>query len=159
MADYPAELISQRYLFDGTPVTRATKRIDWSPTQAEKGGYKHFMLKEIHEQPRALNDTLEGLLSHGGLDARVLVRVGGVVGEAVAYHGQGYPFLQAVQQATGQARDEAHAGLEVVRQVGLAVLLETRRRPAPARPHHAKFPVGSPHKQALRHHPHHRLQV
>jgi glucosamine--fructose-6-phosphate aminotransferase (isomerizing) len=42
------------------PVTRAPKRIDWSPTQAEKGGYKHFMLKEIHEQPRAIEDTLRG---------------------------------------------------------------------------------------------------
>ncbi len=47
---------------DGTPVTRASKRIDWSPTQAEKGGYKHFMLKEIHEQPRAVEDTLRGRL-------------------------------------------------------------------------------------------------
>ena len=45
---------------DGTAVTRASKRIDWSPTQAEKGGYKHFMLKEIHEQPRAVEDTLRG---------------------------------------------------------------------------------------------------
>jgi glucosamine--fructose-6-phosphate aminotransferase (isomerizing) len=45
---------------DGTPVSRPTKRIDWSPTQAEKGGYKHFMLKEIHEQPRAIEDTLRG---------------------------------------------------------------------------------------------------
>jgi glutamine---fructose-6-phosphate transaminase (isomerizing) len=45
---------------EGTPVTRASKRIDWSPTQAEKGGYKHFMLKEIHEQPRAIEDTLRG---------------------------------------------------------------------------------------------------
>jgi glucosamine--fructose-6-phosphate aminotransferase (isomerizing) len=45
---------------DGTPVTRQKKRIDWSPTQAEKGGYKHFMLKEIHEQPRAVEDTLRG---------------------------------------------------------------------------------------------------
>jgi glucosamine--fructose-6-phosphate aminotransferase (isomerizing) len=43
-----------------TPVTRAPRRIDWSPTQAEKGGYKHFMLKEIHEQPRAIEDTLRG---------------------------------------------------------------------------------------------------
>jgi glucosamine--fructose-6-phosphate aminotransferase (isomerizing) len=39
---------------------RAPKRIDWSPTQAEKSGYKHFMLKEIHEQPRAVEDTLRG---------------------------------------------------------------------------------------------------
>jgi glucosamine--fructose-6-phosphate aminotransferase (isomerizing) len=45
---------------DGTPVARASKRIDWSPTQAEKGGYKHFMLKEIDEQPRAIEDTLRG---------------------------------------------------------------------------------------------------
>ncbi len=45
---------------DGKPVTRAPKRIDWSPTQAEKGGYKHFMLKEIYEQPRAIEDTLRG---------------------------------------------------------------------------------------------------
>ncbi len=45
---------------DGSPVTRTPKRIDWSPTQAEKGGYKHFMLKEIFEQPRAVEDTLRG---------------------------------------------------------------------------------------------------
>ncbi len=45
---------------DGTPVERASKRIDWSPVQAEKGGYKHFMLKEIFEQPRAIEDTIRG---------------------------------------------------------------------------------------------------
>ncbi len=45
---------------DGSTVSRAPKRIDWSPTQAEKGGYKHFMLKEIFEQPRAIEDTLRG---------------------------------------------------------------------------------------------------
>jgi glucosamine--fructose-6-phosphate aminotransferase (isomerizing) len=47
---------------DGTPVERAIRRIDWSPTAAEKGGFKHFMLKEIHEQPRAMEDTLRGRL-------------------------------------------------------------------------------------------------
>jgi glucosamine--fructose-6-phosphate aminotransferase (isomerizing) len=47
---------------DGTPRSRAPKHIDWSPTQAEKAGYKHFMLKEIFEQPRALEDTLRGRL-------------------------------------------------------------------------------------------------
>ena len=36
---------------DGAPGARVDERIDWAPTQAEKGGYKHFMLKEIHEQP------------------------------------------------------------------------------------------------------------
>jgi glucosamine--fructose-6-phosphate aminotransferase (isomerizing) len=45
---------------DGAPVQRPSRVIDWSPTQAEKGGYKHFMLKEIHEQPRAVEDTLRG---------------------------------------------------------------------------------------------------
>jgi len=46
----------------GTPVERAPKRIDWSPAMAEKAGYKHFMLKEIFEQPRALEDTFRGRL-------------------------------------------------------------------------------------------------
>jgi glucosamine--fructose-6-phosphate aminotransferase (isomerizing) len=40
--------------FDGKPVNRAITRISWDPIQAEKGGYKHFMLKEIWEQPRAI---------------------------------------------------------------------------------------------------------
>ncbi|HSU42159.1 MAG TPA: glutamine--fructose-6-phosphate transaminase (isomerizing), partial [Polyangiaceae bacterium] len=45
---------------DGKLVGRAPRRIDWSPTQAEKSGFKHFMLKEIFEQPRAVEDTLRG---------------------------------------------------------------------------------------------------
>jgi glucosamine--fructose-6-phosphate aminotransferase (isomerizing) len=45
---------------EGEKVERAPKTIDWSPRQAEKAGYKHFMLKEIHEQPRAIEDTLRG---------------------------------------------------------------------------------------------------
>ncbi|HEY2510628.1 MAG TPA: isomerizing glutamine--fructose-6-phosphate transaminase, partial [Polyangiaceae bacterium] len=45
---------------DGTHVERKTKHIDWSATQAEKGGYKHFMLKEIHEQTQAVQDTFAG---------------------------------------------------------------------------------------------------
>jgi len=53
---------------DASPVTRASKRIDWSPTQAEKGGYKHFMLKEIHEQPRAIEDTLRGRVDLANAD-------------------------------------------------------------------------------------------
>jgi glucosamine--fructose-6-phosphate aminotransferase (isomerizing) len=44
----------------GAKVERKPKRIDWSPVMAERGGYKHFMLKEIHEQPRAIEDTLRG---------------------------------------------------------------------------------------------------
>ncbi len=45
---------------EGEPIARSPRRIDWSPTQAEKGGHKHFMLKEIFEQPRAVEDTLRG---------------------------------------------------------------------------------------------------
>ncbi len=45
---------------EGKSVERKAKRIDWSPMQAEKGGFKHFMLKEIFEQPRAIEDTLRG---------------------------------------------------------------------------------------------------
>ena len=47
---------------DGSAVERAPQRIDWSPVMAEKAGYKHFMLKEIFEQPRAMEDTLRGRL-------------------------------------------------------------------------------------------------
>ncbi len=49
--------------FDGRPVSRELMRIQWDPIQAEKGGYKHFMLKEIWEQPRAVTDTTLGRVS------------------------------------------------------------------------------------------------
>ena len=46
--------------FDGRPVKRQVTHILWDPIMAEKGGYKHFMLKEIFEQPRAVRDTIAG---------------------------------------------------------------------------------------------------
>jgi glucosamine--fructose-6-phosphate aminotransferase (isomerizing) len=46
----------------GTPLEKSARHIDWSPLMAEKGGYKHFMLKEIYEQPRAVRDTIAGRL-------------------------------------------------------------------------------------------------
>ena len=46
----------------GESLVRETKTITWSPLMAEKGGYKHFMLKEIYEQPRAIADTIAGRL-------------------------------------------------------------------------------------------------
>jgi glucosamine--fructose-6-phosphate aminotransferase (isomerizing) len=49
--------------FDGNPIHRDITRIQWDPIQAEKGGYKHFMLKEIWEQPRAVTDTTLGRVS------------------------------------------------------------------------------------------------
>jgi len=49
---------------DGKPVTRAPIRIAWDATEAEKGGYPHFMLKEIHEQPQAITATMRGRYSY-----------------------------------------------------------------------------------------------
>ncbi|WP_224241952.1 glutamine--fructose-6-phosphate transaminase (isomerizing) [Hyalangium gracile] len=57
------------YNRQGQLVNRPTRRIDWTPMMAEKGGHKHFMHKEIWEQPRAVADTLRGrmLLSEGDI--------------------------------------------------------------------------------------------
>jgi len=44
----------------GELVERPPQRLNWDPIQTEKGGYKHFMLKEIHEQPQAVQDTFAG---------------------------------------------------------------------------------------------------
>src|SRR5436190_797909 len=69
---------------DGTPVERPAKTITWDAAAAEKGGYPHFMLKEIDEQPRAIADTLRARLlleKHDAdldgfeIDARALRRV------------------------------------------------------------------------------------
>jgi glutamine---fructose-6-phosphate transaminase (isomerizing) len=49
--------------FDGGPVTRRVQHISWDPILAEKGGFKHFTLKEIYEQPRAVRDTALGRVS------------------------------------------------------------------------------------------------
>ena len=46
--------------FQGRPVNRQVTHVLWDPIMAEKGGYKHFMLKEIFEQPRAVRDTMLG---------------------------------------------------------------------------------------------------
>jgi glucosamine--fructose-6-phosphate aminotransferase (isomerizing) len=48
--------------FDGTPVTREPKTVAWDAVTAQKGGYKHFLLKEIHEQPQSIIDTTRGRL-------------------------------------------------------------------------------------------------
>jgi glucosamine--fructose-6-phosphate aminotransferase (isomerizing) len=48
---------------DGKPVDRPAHTVTWDPIMAEKGGYKHFMQKEIFEQPRAVRDTMLGRIS------------------------------------------------------------------------------------------------
>jgi len=49
--------------FDGQAHDRSPQRVDWNAVMAEKAGYRHFMLKEIHEQPSAIRETLAGRLS------------------------------------------------------------------------------------------------
>ncbi len=49
----------------GSPVKKDVTLVSWDPISAEKGGYAHFMLKEIHEQPRALRDTVSDRISDG----------------------------------------------------------------------------------------------
>jgi glutamine---fructose-6-phosphate transaminase (isomerizing) len=49
--------------FDGQPINRTPTRITWDPVMAEKAGYKHFMLKEIFEQPLAVRETVLGRVS------------------------------------------------------------------------------------------------
>jgi glutamine---fructose-6-phosphate transaminase (isomerizing) len=48
---------------DGKPMQRPAQHVSWDPIMAEKGGYKHFMQKEIFEQPRAVRDTMLGRIS------------------------------------------------------------------------------------------------
>ena len=73
MEDGEMALLSSKgvKVFDakGGEVSRESKRVNWSPLMAEKGGYKHFMLKEIFEQPRAVTDTIRGRLSEEMGDA------------------------------------------------------------------------------------------
>src|SRR5208283_1108987 len=49
--------------FEGRPIQRPVQHVTWDPIMAEKGGFKHFMLKEIYEQPRAVRDTTLGRIS------------------------------------------------------------------------------------------------
>src|SRR6476659_3569461 len=49
--------------FNGQPITRQVQHVTWDPIMAEKGGFKHFMLKEIYEQPRSVRDTTLGRIS------------------------------------------------------------------------------------------------
>ncbi len=59
LASVTADGVTFRRL-DGTAVKKEVVTVDWDPIAAAKSGYKHFMLKEIHDQPRAISDTLLG---------------------------------------------------------------------------------------------------
>jgi len=55
---------------NGNKIKKKTNEIKWDAEQAEKQGYKHFMLKEIHEQPRALTETINGRIKNGSVDLK-----------------------------------------------------------------------------------------
>lgn len=54
------------YDFAGQEISKSIYEVTWDAVAAEKGGYEHFMLKEIHEQPRAIRDTLSSRISEDG---------------------------------------------------------------------------------------------
>lgn len=54
------------YDFDGNKIEKSVFHVTWDTESAEKGGYEHFMLKEIHEQPKAIKNTLTGRISDDG---------------------------------------------------------------------------------------------
>ena len=56
------------YNLDGEEIQKKMKIVDWDAEAAEKAGYEHFMMKEIHEQPRAVKDTLNSVLKDGKFD-------------------------------------------------------------------------------------------
>src|SRR3990170_6638392 len=57
--------------FDGKAVSREPQRVTWTVEDAEKGGFEHFMLKEIYETPKAIHDTLLGRIAEPQLDSLV----------------------------------------------------------------------------------------
>lgn len=85
---------------DGEPVQPKVIEVSWDPGQAERGGYAHFMIKEIHEQPQAIRDTLTGRISDD--NTRVLLPEVGLTAAEV----QGLRKIAIV--ACGTA---SHAGL------------------------------------------------
>jgi len=92
-----AELTAGRVVittFEGEPVTRDPRVVTWDPVTAQKGGFKHFLLKEIHEQPQAIIDTMRG---------RILQEAGGVQLDADVDRLLQAPFERVVLVACGTA--------------------------------------------------------
>ena len=56
------------YNLDGEEIEKEPKKIDWDAEAAEKAGYEHFMMKEIHEQPKAVSDTINSVVKDGKID-------------------------------------------------------------------------------------------
>lgn len=60
---------------DGNKISKKINKIDWNSEQAEKSGYEHFMLKEIHEQPRAITETLNGRIQNGNINLKAELNI------------------------------------------------------------------------------------
>ena len=56
------------YNLDGEEIEKELKVVDWDAEAAEKAGFEHFMMKEIHEQPKAVSDTLNSVVKDGKID-------------------------------------------------------------------------------------------
>ena len=56
------------YNLDGDEIQKELKTVEWDAEAAEKAGFEHFMMKEIHEQPRAVSDTLNSVIKDGKID-------------------------------------------------------------------------------------------
>ena len=73
-------LPGEAHFFDlnGDEVSVESTHITWDAAAAEKGGYEHFMIKEIHEQPAAVRDTLASVIKNGKIDRRALEEAVGI---------------------------------------------------------------------------------
>src|SRR3989344_3081832 len=123
LEDGEAALITPRshsiFKLDATRVKRATTRIDWSAKKEQKGGFEHFMLKEILEGPEVLENTLRGrLVAHKGM-----AKLGGL--EAVAKKLRAIERIIIVACGTayyaglaGEYMLEEHAGIPVEVELG-----------------------------------------
>ena len=56
------------YNLDGDEIEKQTTEIKWNAEAAEKAGFEHFMMKEIHEQPKAVKDTLGSVIKDNAID-------------------------------------------------------------------------------------------
>ena len=65
-SDVPGE--AHFYFLVGDEIEKQTTEIKWDAEAAEKGGFEHFMMKEIHEQPKAVQDTLNSVIKNGDID-------------------------------------------------------------------------------------------
>src|SRR3990167_2037849 len=107
------------YKLEGTPVSRDAESVQWSPEDAQRGGYDHFMLKEIMEGPEVIENTMrgrllvdDGMAKRGGLES-VADQLQGM--EHVVIVGCGTAYYAGL---TGEYMLEEHAGLPVEVELG-----------------------------------------